>query len=142
MTKLYAIIMLKKNFFTMAFIGWMVFVTFCSLFSFSGFDTESYIDIPHLDKAVHFIFYFVSCVLGVFLIRERTKGEMSLIKALVIMYVATVFFGIIIEVLQYAITVERMADLFDGLANSLGALCGALSMKFLFLEKRQLKWKY
>lgn len=120
----------------------MVFVTFSSLFSFSGFDTGSYIDIPHLDKAVHFIFYFVACILGVLFVRERTKGEMYLVKALVIMCVVTIAFGIIIEVLQYTITVERMGDLFDGLANSIGSLCGALSMKFLFSGKRQLKWKY
>lgn len=134
--------MFKKFFFTGVFISWLVFVTFCSLFSFSGFEAESYITIPHFDKAVHFIFYFVSCVLGVFFIREKTKGEISLVKALVITCVVTIIFGILIEVLQDAITVERMADVFDGLANSLGSLCGALAMKFLFLEKRQLKWKY
>lgn len=120
----------------------MVFVTFSSLFSFSGFDSGSYISIPHLDKVVHFIFYFAACILGVLFIRERTKGEMYLIKALIIMSIVTIVFGIVIEVLQYAVTVERMGDLFDGLANSLGSLCGALSMKFLFSGKRQLKWKY
>lgn len=120
----------------------MVFVTFSSLFSFSGFDTGSYITIPHLDKAVHFVFYFVACVLGVLFIRERTKGRINLIKVLVIMCIVTIVFGIIIEVLQYAITVDRMGDLFDGLANSIGSLCGALSMKFFFSDKRQLKWKY
>lgn len=120
----------------------MVFVTFFSLFSFSDFDTANYIAIPHFDKVVHFIFYFVSCVLGVLFIRERTKGEMKLVKVLVITCVATILFGTIVEFLQYAITVERIADIFDCLANSLGSLCGVLSMKFLFLEKRQLKWKY
>ncbi len=142
MTKFYFINIVKKYFFTIAFVSWMVFVTFSSLYSFSGIDTQSFIHIPHFDKVVHFIFYFVACILGVLFLRERTKGKMYFIKALVIICITTIVFGIIIEVLQYTITVERMGDLFDGLANSLGSLCGVLSMKLLFSGKRQLKWKY
>jgi len=121
----------------------MVLITFSSLFSFSGFNnSERSINIPHFAKVVHFVFYFVACILGVFFIRERTKGKMKLQKALLIMCIATIIFGIVIEVLQYAITVDRMADLFDALANSLGSLCGAVLMKGLFSDKTELKWKH
>lgn len=131
---------IKKHFFTIAFISWMVFVTFSSLFSFSGIDTERYITIPHFDKVVHFVFYFVACVLGVLFIREKTKEEIPSIKAIVVIGIATIIFGIIIEILQYTITVDRTGDFFDGLANSVGSLCGALLMNFLFSNKTKLKW--
>lgn len=131
---------IKKHFYTIVFISWMVFVTFSSLFSFSGIDTGGYVTIPHFDKVVHFIFYFVACILGVLFIRETTKGELSSIKAIVIMCIAAIIFGVIIEILQYTITVERMGDFFDALANSMGSLCGALLMNFLFSDKTKLKW--
>ena len=120
----------------------MVFVTFSSLFSFSNTDSERFITIPHFDKIVHFTFYYMACVLGVFFIRERSRGKVNFIKTLVVICIAAIIYGIIIEVLQFTITVDRSGDILDALANSLGSLCGALSMKFLFLNKKQLKWKF
>ncbi|MFS4493345.1 VanZ family protein [Maribacter sp. 2308TA10-17] len=133
--------MLKKPFFTIAFISWMMFVTFSSLFSFSGIDTPG-LEIPHLDKVVHFTFYFVACVLGVLFLRERTSGKITLKKALIIMLLVTIAFGILMEVLQYTLTTERTGDILDGLANTAGSFCGAVAMKFYFSRERSLKWKF
>ncbi len=119
----------------------MVFVTFSSLYSFSGVDTPSF-NIPHLDKAVHFMFYFVACILGIFFLRERSNGKINLTKTLVTMVFATVVFGILIEVVQHNYMVKRMGDVYDALANSTGSICGALAVKLFFSRKRQLKWKY
>ncbi len=118
-----------------------MFVTFSSLYSFQGVATPSF-KIPHVDKAVHFVFYFVACILGVFFLCERTKGDMKLKKAIVVMVVATIVFGIIIEVIQYACTANRQGDFMDGLANSMGSFCGAILVKWYFSGKRQLKWKF
>lgn len=131
----------KKHFFTIAFISWMVFITFSSLYSFEDVSVPK-MKIPHLDKAVHFTFYFVACVLGIFFLRERSRGEMSFRKALLIMLVSTIAFGIFIEVLQHALTSNRQGDYLDGIANSVGSLCGAWASKVYFSGKRQLKWKY
>ncbi|VAW12014.1 hypothetical protein MNBD_BACTEROID03-2189 [hydrothermal vent metagenome] len=119
----------------------MAFGTFSSLYSFSGVDAQSF-SIPHFDKAVHFMFYFVACILGVFFLRERSNGKMNLMKTLIAMVFATVVFGILIEVIQYEYTAQRMGDVYDALANSIGSICGALTVKLFFLRKRQLKWKY
>ena len=118
-----------------------MFVTFSSLFSFSGIDTPS-LEIPHLDKVVHFTFYFAACLLGVFFLREQTRGEIPLKKALIIMLLATIAFGILMEVLQYTLTTERTGDILDGIANTVGSFCGALLMKFYFSKERSLKWKF
>ena len=133
--------MLKKYFFTLAFIAWISFVTFSSLYSFEDVHTNSY-KIPNIDKLVHFTFYSVACSLGLLSIRERTKGAVLLKKALVVMVISTILFGILMEVLQYALTTHRTGDVLDVLANTLGSLCGAFAMKWLFSLKSGLKWKF
>lgn len=131
----------KQYFYTIAFVSWMVFVTFSSLHSFEGVSTPRF-QIPHLDKMVHFTFYFVACILGVLFLREHSQGNMSIKKAIWIMVFATIAFGVIMEILQHTFTANRMGDIFDAMANTFGSLCGAIAAKIYFSGKRQLKWKY
>lgn len=133
--------MAKSYRYTLLFISWMVFVTFSSLSTFDGVHVSRF-NIPHADKIIHFIFYFMACVLGVFFLRERTKGNMALKKALIIMVFATVAYGILMEVLQYTMTTSRSADILDGLANTTGSLIGAGLTKYFFTSKRWLNWKF
>lgn len=118
-----------------------MFVTFSSLYSFEKTGSSSF-HIPHLDKAVHFTFYFVACILGSLFLRERSKRIIGLQKALLLMTISTIMFGILIEVIQYGFTENRSGDIFDGIANSLGSFCGALALKSYFSRKTRLKWKY
>ncbi len=118
----------------------MVLITLLSLFSFPADDGPD-IKIPHFDKLVHFIFYFVAAFLGSLFLRERTKGLIPLGKSILIVVLAVSLYGIIIEVLQDVYTTERSMELYDALANSLGALIGGGVIKFLFSGKRQLKWQ-
>ncbi|WP_145758404.1 VanZ family protein [Sediminicola sp. YIK13] len=132
--------MLKKSIFTIAFISWMVFITLLSLFSFSEGDLPEF-ELPFVDKLVHFIFYFMAALLGALFIRERTKGKNDMMKSILTIVIAVVLYGIIIEVLQSELTVDREGDVFDVMANTIGALVGALAIKLVFSGKRQLKWK-
>ncbi len=118
-----------------------MFVTFFSLFSFENTEPPK-IDIPHLDKAVHFTFYFVACILGVLFLREFSKGNMKLIRALVLMAVGTIFFGAVMEMMQHTLTENRAGDYVDAFANAFGSLSGAFVMNWFFSAKRGLKWKY
>jgi len=118
-----------------------MFVTFSSLYSFEGVHVSRF-NIPHSDKVVHFIFYFVACILGILFLRERSKGEIHLGKAILIMALATIGFGILMEVLQYSLTATRMGDILDGFANTAGSISGAMLTKFYFSGKRRLKWKF
>ena len=124
----------------MAFISWMVFITLLSLFSFSEGDLPDF-ELPFMDKLAHFTFYFMAAVLGALSIRERTQGESGLKKSILTIVIAVVLYGIVIEVIQSELTVDREGDVFDVLANTLGALLGALTIKLVFSGKRQLKWK-
>ncbi|MBT9188017.1 VanZ family protein [Zobellia russellii] len=134
------LLVLKNNKYTIAFLGWMVFVTFFSLVSFSDTEADN-IDIPNLDKVVHFSFYFGAAFLAVLFIKERTKGSVELRKAVLYAVVGAIIYGIIIEVLQYSFTADRHGDILDALANSVGAILGSLAVKSLFSKERWLKWK-
>lgn len=118
----------------------MAFVTWASLSTFPEDDTRD-IDIPHFDKVVHFCFYFGAAVLGTFFIRETTHGQYPIIKTLIFAALAAILFGILIEVLQYSFTLDRQGDPLDALANSFGAILGALAVNWLFSRPKGLKWK-
>lgn len=118
-----------------------MFITFSSLFSFK--DTPSLnIDIPHLDKLVHFAFYFIATILGILFLRERSKGNRKLVKAVLAMLFFTVLYGIAMELLQHNFTLKRQGDIFDGIANTLGSLCAAILAKRYFSSKSGLKWRH
>ncbi len=132
--------MLKNWLYTIAFTSWMSLVAYSCLTSFSGEDIPSF-NLPHIDKVVHFGFYFVGAILGTMALRELSKSKIPLKKVLLIILVMVIVFGMIIEVLQQEYTLDREGDMFDVLANSLGAVCGSLCMKSLFSGKTRLKWE-
>ena len=125
--------------YSITFVSWMLLVAYSCLTSFSGDDLPSF-NIPHIDKVVHFGFYFIGAILGTMALREVSKGEISLKKGLFVILMVVIVFGMIIEVLQHAYTLDREGDIFDVLANSFGAVCGVLGMKSLFSGKTGLKW--
>jgi len=134
---------LRKYLYTLLFIGWVVFITMLSLFSFSSMnlDTGS-LDIPYADKITHFIFYTVFAFTGCLSFRERTSGSWGLVKTMRMVLVLAIIYGIIIEVLQYTITTDRMAEFGDVLANTLGAFAGIGLIQWVFSKKNPLKWKF
>lgn len=127
--------LVKKPFFTIVFISWMMFITSLSLFSFEDVDVPS-IRIPHLDKIVHFIFYFAAALFGYMSLKEmNSKGTISKKQLFGLLFLLT-FYGIIIEVLQSVATVTRSGDTMDFLANTAGVICGLSIMYFSKKEKR------
>lgn len=124
----------------MVFIGWMVFITLNSLFSFSGTSISRF-HFPNIDKVVHFVFYFVGSLLGCLALREYSKGNLKIWKSILMVLSFLVIYGIIIEVIQETYTSTRKSEIGDVLANSLGALSGAIIIAFLFSGKRQLNWR-
>lgn len=117
----------------------MVFVTFSSLFSFKGIDTDGFLDFPNMDKVVHFIFYFVMVITGIYAVMEYSGTKIKIKYVFLGMLVFSILYGIIIEVLQYGITENRQGDVLDVLANSLGAIVGLLLTKLLFYRVWPLK---
>ena len=126
----------KSYRYTILFISWLVLITSLSLFSLSGLDSVSNrFKIPHSDKIVHFIFYFFSTIIGSYALREHKHHEISLKRAGKKMFLFSVLYGMIIEILQYSLTQNRHGDFLDFLANTIGAFCGLLMINYYFSSR-------
>ncbi len=108
----------------------MVLISYLSLASISDVTTDV-VDIPNLDKIVHFTFYFVATILGGFFLNEISKKKIVLLKATFIMMFVAIVYGMIIEVLQYSLTTNRHGDVLDFLANGMGAISGWFTVRYL-----------
>jgi len=110
----------ERNFLVLA-ITWTIGITIASLVSFN---TVPKIDLPGNDKLIHFLFYFVFVVLWS-LAKKQTYFK---IKYDLLIVAFAIVYGIIIEVLQGVLTQTREADIYDALANSLGAFVGFITL--------------
>jgi VanZ family protein len=128
----------KNLIYKVLFISWMMFVTFFSLFSFSDLDTSRF-DIPHMDKAVHFTFYFVMVLLAFLASIKKELQVNGTLKLLWYIVLFAIVYGIIIEAIQHMATDNRHGDPLDAIANSTGAIVGMLVLRFLFFRKPLLK---
>lgn len=96
-----------------------------------------HLQIPHLDKVVHLVFYFVLAFLGVLIWMRTDEQKGQLKKVLVYSFLFAFFYGILMEFLQLNLTQDRHGDAWDVLANTLGALLGILGVSS-FLKKRSI----
>ncbi|WP_396145126.1 VanZ family protein [Flavobacterium sp.] len=118
----------KKTYFLIAFC-WTCLVTILSLIKISDEFTKTIdIDVEYKDKYVHFLFYLVFVLLWfLFIIRTKYVNSAKL-KSLIF----AVSYGIIIEICQGLYTTTRTPDVYDVLANSIGAFTGTLILDIFY----------
>lgn len=92
------------------------------------------INIPSIDKIVHFCFHFGFTISWILFFKKELKGTDDA-KAYLVSIIFSVLFGITIEILQGVYTTTRASDVTDVLANTLGAMF-AIFMAIVF--KKQL----
>ncbi len=112
--------LLERKYLIAAFF-WTIAITILSLVSLK--EMPSITTLKFKDKIIHFMFYFVFVFLWTNALKEKN------VKILKIVLFA-ILYGIIIEILQSAITSSRQADVYDALANSFGACSAMLFLKF------------
>ena len=92
------------------------------------------VGVSYADKIYHFSAYFLLTILWFNTIFKTFKCFKN--KSLILSITVSVVFGIFIEVLQDVATNSRSLDVYDILANTLGALLAATLLK---LKKNRLK---
>ncbi len=117
---------LKKIFFFLA-LFWTGIITFLCLIKSSNIPQ---VNIQNLDKVVHAFFHFVFTSLW-FLFFRKQFSNFKISKLLIISVGFSLFFGILIEILQELCTTTRHADVFDVLANFSGATLAVLVIMLL-----------
>lgn len=100
-------------------------ITFLSLVSGISIDTDRLVDLP-IDKLVHFTFYAVAVVLAAMAWKEKQDPFTIRSRFLLLLALLASLYGTVIEVFQYSFTADRTAEWEDVLANSVGAIAGAL----------------
>lgn len=94
----------------------------------------------HFDKVIHFAAYFGLTLLWlIYRWRLRTTTQALSLKAIILIVILTVLYGIVIEVLQGRYTADRMADGWDVTANSIGALLAAVVFMTVINKSERLK---
>ena len=75
------------------------------------------VEVEYVDKFVHTIAYALLCLLWYSVLKSFKFS-----KALLVAAAIAIIYGIILEVLQGTLTIHRSLDVYDAIANSLGAL--------------------
>ncbi len=120
--------MLKKNSYLFFALFWTILITYLSLVTIGKIGSS--IKIPHKDKMVHFVFYFLFFTLWYKALYKNWNAK----KALILLFIS-ILYGVIMEFLQAVISYNRTADVIDAIANSLGAITGFLVFKKYFTNK-------
>lgn len=101
---------------------WAGFILLASAISGNDLDKVKIITIPHFDKFVHLVLYFIFTLL---LIAAQVKIKLTLqlnFSVLIIIILFAFFYSLIMEILQRFVFEARSFELSDLLANSLGIL--------------------
>jgi VanZ family protein len=113
-----------KQIYLCAALFWSGFIFFLCLLKSSDIPQ---IAIPYLDKVIHAGLHFVFTLLWFFYFKNKI-GSLKNLKLLLISLALSIFFGIVIELMQKFFTVTRSADVFDVIANLFGACLAVVSI--------------
>lgn len=110
---------------------WAIIVLGLSTMSGKKVEEIPLMNIPNMDKVAHFGMYFALTFLLLFDF-SRFKAKSILWKKIItISLVIAILFGGSMELLQEIPSLQRSTDILDFLANSCGAICAALSFRYL-----------
>ena len=107
--------MVKKNIFSILI---ALLIMYLSLASSETFQDMPLIEIPFIDKIVHFGMYFG--LMSVMIIENRKSFFVT--RQLFLIALIPFAYGILMEILQSILTTSRYASIYDVAANSAGIL--------------------
>lgn len=93
-----------------------VFIIYLSLANFNH-DNKIQLNLPYLDKLIHFMMYFAYSI-TILISFRRAKT----IHFAVIIY--CIIFGIMLEIIQEYVVLQRTGDITDAISNAAGVLTG------------------
>lgn len=118
---------MRKQLFLSLALFWTGVIAFFCLIQASDIPK---INIENLDKVIHLFFHFVFTSLWYLFFKKHIKSSNNL-KALMLAIALSIFFGIVIEILQEFCTTTRTADVYDVLANLTGAILAIIVVSFV-----------
>ena len=109
---------------------WLCFVTGLSLMPGENFGENN---MDGLDKVIHIIFYSVlTLFLSVANIKQLCAQHRYSFRPILVAFLFSIFWGIMMEIIQGTVFVSRTIETMDILANVLGALLGILCFYIIY----------
>jgi len=112
-------------------ITWAAFILLLCGIPGNQINKVKIIDIPHFDKIVHLSFYFILTLLLISENNSQKQQQKATIKAILTAGVISMSYGILIEILQKTIFINRGAEIWDVVANAFGFILAALSYRLV-----------
>jgi VanZ family protein len=112
---------------------WGVLIFIGSAIPGDSLNGVKFINISGFDKIVHFTWYFVLCLF--ILAGAKKQIEKLKIWQIVLIAMSCFFYGGLLEVLQGTVFNKRSQDIYDFIANCLGALIASFIFSWLIKRK-------
>jgi VanZ family protein len=116
--------MIRKNKFT---ILTTLLIIYLSLAGSQTFGSGAFINVPYVDKMGHFGLYFI--LMAVIILEHRNRFRDT--RHLLLIALIPFSFGILMELMQMALTSDRRGEILDALADSAG-IVAALYLWLVF----------
>jgi VanZ family protein len=110
-------------------IAWALFILVLCGIPGNEINKVKFIDIPQFDKVVHFILYFVFTLLLISESNKQRQNRKVTVESILIAAVFALSYGVLIEVLQKYLFINRSAEILDVVANTFGYLIAVISYK-------------
>ncbi|MGQ9846706.1 MAG: VanZ family protein [Bacteroidales bacterium] len=113
---------------------WTIGIIIGSTISGNTLDHVSLFKIPFIDKIIHFIWYYVLYIAWYsFLLKQSTKYIKFYNR--IILLICIIGFGFILELLQQYVSIKRSADLYDFIADCIGAFTALITYFNVYQSK-------
>ncbi|MGC4234135.1 MAG: VanZ family protein [Niabella sp.] len=94
----------------------------------------TFLNIPHFDKWVHFGIFTLFVVLWCWAVSLK-KPQAKILKKFLLITIAGIVLGYLLELVQKYLVPNRDYDMWDVLADSIGAIAGLLISLKVFVKK-------
>lgn len=111
---------------------WAVSILFLCLIDTKELPSVTYLELMEFDKLVHIVLFgllMLSCTVA---LRKQTRIAWAQKNAMVIALLFSVVYGSVIEVVQFFMVQDRTGELYDVLANGIGAFLGILFFRIIY----------
>ena len=112
---------------------WATLIFIGSAISGDSLNGVKFINIPGFDKIIHFIWYFVLCLLVMAGVTKQ-NGKLPLVK-IILITISCFAYGWLLEILQGTVFNKRSQDIFDFIANCSGALTATITFGWFYKRK-------
>ncbi|MBN1988187.1 MAG: VanZ family protein [Bacteroidales bacterium] len=110
---------------------WALIILFLCGMPSDDVPSLGFLNIPHLDKFIHLVLYFVFALLLYSGVTHKAYKKSLAKKNHITIAVIAIGYGICIEIMQYHLFTSRSAELGDAIANIAGYALGTIMYRWI-----------